>query len=409
MSIKDAMGMSIEDAMRYVCPYYVLSFLATPFRLISTFIPKDKNLLVFGSWRGIDFSDNSKYFYIYLKKKKSKKRLVIITKNKKVLEKLKKEKHEAYMAYSIKGLWSAARAGIIFITHSVQEDINLMSVSGGTRVVQLFHAVPIKNTPRFLNNTKNLLLLYLINLFYNASHVFYPKISFCIVASHVSDSFFSSFFSLPEDNIVVTGYPRNDILLTRVKMPLSKNLKSYKKYLLYAPTHRAFNQQSPFYKLEFLKKLDHYLLRKNFLLIIKDHPALAPNESMLKEYKNIINFNSLGYDTQEILSFTDILIADYSSIISDFILTGKPIIFYPYDFKAFDKNPGLLFDYFNDLAGPFAKSNDEIISLIENERKWSDNVLYKDKYKSLRNKLFLYKDNKASERLYNYLLEEKYL
>lgn len=410
MSIKNAIEMSIKDVIRYIYLYYLLTFLATPFRLISTFIPKDKSLLVFGSWMCRDFSDNSKYFYIYLKKKKIKKRLVIITKNKKLLEKLKKEKHEVYMAYSIKGLWSAARAGVIFITHSVQEDINIMSVAGKTRIAQLcHHGVPIKNTRRFLYKTKNLLLLYLMNLSYELSHVFYSKVSFCIVASHINDSYFSNVFSLSKDNIVATGCPRNDILLTKIKIPLFNNLKNYKKYLLYAPTHRSFNKQSPFYRLEFLRKLDHYLFGKNFLLIIKDHPALAPKESLLKECKNIINANSLECDTQEILSFTDILIADYSSIISDFILTGKPVIFYPYDFKTYEKNPGLLLDYFNDLVGPFVKSNDEIIPLIENEKKWSGNSLYKNKYKSLRSRLFLYRDNKASERLYNYLLEKKYL
>jgi CDP-glycerol glycerophosphotransferase (TagB/SpsB family) len=377
-------------------------------RLISVFIPKDKNLLVFGSWGGRDFSDNSKYFYFYLKKKKIKKRLVIITENKKVLEKLKKEKHEIYMAYSIKGLWSAARAGMIFITHSVQEDINIMSVSGKTKIAQLWHGIQIKNTPKVFENTKNLLLLHLRNLSYEISHVFYPKISFCIASSYINESFFYNLFSLPKDNIAITGYPRNDILRTQIKIPLFNNLKNYKKYLLYAPTHRSFNQR-PFYRLEFLKKLDYYLFSKNFLLIIKDHPALNLKGPVLKEYKNIINANSLECDTQEILSFTDILIADYSSMILDFILTGKPIIFYPYDFEIYKKNPGLLFDYFNDLVGPFAKSNDEIISLIENEKEWSNNALYKKKYKLLQDKIYIHKDNKASERLYSYLLKKKYL
>ena len=41
-------------------------------------------------------------------------------------------------------------------------------------------------------------------------------------------------------------------------------------------------------------------------------------------------------DTNEILSVTDVLISDYSSIFYDFMLTGKPILFYVPDAENFE-------------------------------------------------------------------------
>ena len=51
------------------------------------FFPKDKNIWIFGAWHGYRYSDNSRYFYEYLKEIDYKKvRLIWITKNKALLK-----------------------------------------------------------------------------------------------------------------------------------------------------------------------------------------------------------------------------------------------------------------------------------------------------------------------------------
>ncbi len=50
-------------------------------------------------------------------------------------------------------------------------------------------------------------------------------------------------------------------------------------------------------------------------------------------------------DTNEILSVTDVLISDYSSIFYDFMLTGKPILFYVPDAENFEDYRGLYFGF----------------------------------------------------------------
>jgi len=79
------------------------------------------------------------------------------------------------------------------------------------------------------------------------------------------------------------------------------------------------------------------------VLLIKSHPS--DNNIIIKECSNIINISNIEYDVQEILYYTDILISDYSSIYIDFLLTNKPIIFYPYDKDDYLKNRNMYFKY----------------------------------------------------------------
>jgi len=60
---------------------------------ITWIFPKDKNLFVFGSAKGIHFSDNSKYLFLYLINKKDniRKQCYWITKNKELVIWLKKK------------------------------------------------------------------------------------------------------------------------------------------------------------------------------------------------------------------------------------------------------------------------------------------------------------------------------
>ena len=58
----------------------------------------------------------------------------------------------------------------------------------------------------------------------------------------------------------------------------------------------------------------------------------------MKKYSNIIDVSDEIEDIQEILPSNDILIVDYSSIIFDFILLNRPVIFFPFDYEVIVKN-----------------------------------------------------------------------
>jgi CDP-ribitol ribitolphosphotransferase len=62
---------------------------------------------------------------------------------------------------------------------------------------------------------------------------------------------------------------------------------------------------------------------------------------------------------------SDILISDYSSIIFEYCITEKPMIFFAYDLEEFsNKGRGFYEDYISYVPGPVAKSCEELIDII---------------------------------------------
>ena len=64
-------------------------------------------------------------------------------------------------------------------------------------------------------------------------------------------------------------------------------------------------------------------------------------------------------DANEILSVTDVLISDYSSIFFDYLNTGKPVVFYIPDAGSFEEYRGVYASLEN-LPGPTAATLEEV-------------------------------------------------
>ena len=112
----------------------------------------------------------------------------------------------------------------------------------------------------------------------------------------------------------------------------------------------------------------------------------------------------MGYDeypeTRDLMIYSDILITDYSSIFIDYLLLEKPIIFYTFDLREYEKLRGLVIDYDNDIhtPGPKINSLSEIFSIDNNFIKYD---LSKSKH-------FFHKyvDGNSCERIYEFLVNE---
>jgi CDP-glycerol glycerophosphotransferase (TagB/SpsB family) len=157
------------------------------------------------------------------------------------------------------------------------------------------------------------------------------------------------------ENVVVTGLPRNDIffnsdlLLNDYKTKLS--IRNFRKVIVYAPTFRENQNFRPF-DIDFLRMMDRWLIENNYVLLIKRHPSdnFLRIDSCLN---NIVDVTGKVEDVQELLVCTDILITDYSSIATDFILTCRPMIFYVYDYEDYIiKNRSLYRDMKDSIPGP---------------------------------------------------------
>ncbi|EOU1115908.1 CDP-glycerol glycerophosphotransferase family protein [Clostridium perfringens] len=184
------------------------------------------------------------------------------------------------------------------------------------------------------------------------------------------------------------GTPRNDILIKNknelnniIKEKL--NIGSNKKIILYAPTFRKNNDLS-IYNISYSKII--YKLKEKFggdwIFLVKLHPHLILKSKDLVWGDEILDVTAYD-DIQELLSISDILISDYSSLIFDFALTKKPCFLYVPDIDQYIKNDRNL--YFNIDELPFikTKNNEELEYEIYN----FNNEDYKVKLGSFSNKI----------------------
>lgn len=126
----------------------------------------------------------------------------------------------------------------------------------------------------------------------------------------------------PLASVIITGSPQVDILKKNV---LDKATKAVKAKILYAPSFFDINKKLTdpliFDELEALEKL---MTKLNAELTIKFHP-LSVNSINLDVFQAIKLWDE-KYTTNELLSHFDILISDYSGVICDFSLLGRPVI-----------------------------------------------------------------------------------
>lgn len=202
--------------------------------------------------------------------------------------------------------------------------------------------------------------------------------------------------------ILKSGCPRSDILFDRDKIVEIKNKLGFegKKICIYAPTFRNSHSLES-YKLDFtkLKKSLEEKFSGEWKIILRLHPNMAEVDvANLPSY--VKNFSHYS-DGMELLCISDVLITDYSSIIYDFMLTGKPGFIYATDFSDYEKERGFLINL-NEIPFSIAKNNEELEKNILN----FDYESYLQKVLDFKKEIGTYEDGNASERVANWILEK---
>ena len=107
-------------------------------------------------------------------------------------------------------------------------------------------------------------------------------------------------------------------------------------------------------------------------------------------------------DASDLLPDMDILITDYSSVYIDYLLTGKPLIFAPFDLKEYLHNDKeLYYSYEQVTPGPKCKNWKDVLKWVE---KYNDETLFSSDRSLLRDSFHKYTDSRSSERVYSEIL-----
>lgn len=198
-------------------------------------------------------------------------------------------------------------------------------------------------------------------------------IDLAIISSDKVIGFYQEAFGIEREKIKNLGIPRADIFFKedeklKVKerffneYPELKN----KKIMMYAPTFRDNDKGNFNLKLD-VKLMKEKLEKLGYILLLRLHPSIKKDNISVD---NIFSYDFSKYkQVSDLLIISDILISDYSSIIFEFSIMKKPILFYSYDVKEYIKDRGFYYNYYEFIPNKINYTTEEIIDSIIN-KKW---------------------------------------
>jgi len=245
-------------------------------------------------------------------------------------------------------------------------------------------------------------------------------------ASVTSSEFFveknSQALNTDPDKFIIFQPPRNDGLFNKDK-DIKKTLGyEGQKLVVWLPTFRNHadgkrvdsNFDMPLgipiiYTVKELEKFNKYLKDRNITVILKPHFAAKIDDLKAKTYSNFkIIYNSdldnHNLTLYELLSGSDALITDYSSVYYDYLITKKPIALTLDDFNEYDKMTGFAYDYKEIIKGDYVYNIDEFYNFFDNLDKNVD-ASRKDRLSVIK-KLGLDTTGNYSKKLFDYLVKE---
>lgn len=210
----------------------------------------------------------------------------------------------------------------------------------GQKYLNTWHGTPLKGLGKDTldefhvhgNVTRN---------FLHATHLISPN-------RHTSDVMMKSYeiAGLFKGRLAETGYPRIDHVINssdnlKQKLYDKLGLSKEKSVVLYAPTWRGI-QGGINTDMTKLKSDIEQISNGNYQVIFRGHHFI---EDLLKDCELPVTIAGQEFDTCDLLSIVDVLVTDYSSILFDFIPTGRPVVYYTYDLDEYRSKRNLYFSH----------------------------------------------------------------
>lgn len=206
--------------------------------------------------------------------------------------------------------------------------------------------------------------------------------------------------------VLQVGMPTNDILVNISK----KNRDCIKKelcldasfkYILYAPTCRQDDS------LDLVDALDYdqvvAAFEKRFSgkwkFLYRGHPIADQNKKGKIHNENVIDVTSYQ-KVNELLAIADSVITDYSSTISDFLVTERPGFFFAYDYDDY-KSRRDFYIPLNQWPFPLAKNNMELVSNILE----FDDVKFKENVTKFKNEINMRETGTSTQSVCDYIMK----
>jgi CDP-glycerol glycerophosphotransferase (TagB/SpsB family) len=254
---------------------------------------------------------------------------------------------------SLAGIVAFWRARVVVHTHGI---FGAHRCSRQKRFVNLWHGMPVKRLPADSEVGRN-------------------QTDVTIATSEVHASHLAETWGLRDDQVRVTGLPRNDVLVRPRPAPspwLAERLRG-RPHVLWLPTFRStvigpqltdgvdLGTETQFAGAD-LATVDALMGDLGLHCTIKPHPLAAPPAAVDLPNVSVLGEGDLarvGHTLYELLATADVLVTDHSSVWIDHLLTGRPVVFAVSDLDEYAAGRGYYFDDLVDLLpGPVVRDVD---------------------------------------------------
>lgn len=353
-------------------------------------LPLKKDETLFYSYYGAQYSGSPKYLSMYFEKQKGEHPVWAFT---------EPQNHAGYNGKSVRFgsigyLYHLAVAGTV-VTNYRMADCFLRRQN--QVYLQTWHsALRIKMIEKDAQET---LPSHYIDMAKKDS----KQISHLVTGSAASRRIFEQSFWY-NGEIYNTGTPQCDVLFEDREKYLQMvhryfNLDRNCKIALYAPTFRK-GADLDVYDLDF-EQLRDTLSRRfggEWIILVRLHPHLLNKTDGLQYNSHVLQATEYD-DVQELLCAAELLITDYSAVMFDYILTGRPCFLYTPDLENYMKKDRKFYFRIEELPFAYAKTQEDLASLILE----FDQEQYQQKVQEFMADIESYDDGRACERIYNIL------
>jgi CDP-glycerol glycerophosphotransferase (TagB/SpsB family) len=332
---------------------------------LARLVPRDRHLFAFGAERD-RFGDNAAYLYLSAQSQAD--HFVWITGSPSLVERLRSAGLAAERRWSYRGVLTCLRAGS-FVISSYASDVNDW-FADGTRLVNLWHGVPLKRIERDIASGP-LQRLYEDRQPMKAAFRYRTRPPDLLLApsAYIAERCFTSAFAIPCERCLPFGYPRTDHFFERRDTPphellisdpaVWRGVERQDRVVGYFPTWREGRtaESAPGgldleqFAADLAKLGGHLVFKSHF---ITNAASPIPSATVLGQRD----------DANAYLPLCDVLVTDYSSLAFDFMLLDRPIVYFVPDLDDYERDRGFYFDPLEMMPGSIVPDPGQLIGAI---------------------------------------------
>lgn len=245
-------------------------------------------------------------------------------------------------------------------------------------------------------------------------HPQYGNYSFVEVSSPQVAWAYAEAMSLEDkmDTIVADGISRTDIFfdqsaIARAYEHLYERFPAArgKKVILFAPTFRG-RVASARTAEEFDVSKFAQAFEEEYVLVMKHHPIVRKIPPLPEQLERRFVYDATNtMSIEDLIMVSDICISDYSSLIYEYSLFERPMLFFAYDLEEYFDWRGFYYPYEELTPGPVCRTNEELIEWIRQV----DTRFDRQRVADFKNKFMSACDGHATERILKRAMGEEVL